>query len=183
MANIFKAVPIFNKDDSHYVVEDGSRAIYIHNDETYEYDPTGVRGPELLNFKDGNEDTTRQAESDAAWVASCSPAKKLASKKASMIEANQMEAGKQIAALFQVEYGTEALRNKEANMQMLSAKLIRKEAKGIATAEDSEKLDEMELILEKIDQIRDLENSKAADINAISSQPELDDITAINWAQ
>jgi len=34
---------------------------------TVEYDPTGKDGPELLNFKDGNEDQARQDSSDAEW--------------------------------------------------------------------------------------------------------------------
>lgn len=181
MANIFNATAIIS-EDSHYTIADGKRASVTLEGETFEYDPNGVNGPELLNFKDGQEDQARQAESDAAWFASCSPAKKLDASKQTLITKNQTDAGKQIAALFNTEYGTEAMRNKEANMQMLAAKLIRKEAKGTASAEESAQLDEMELLLEQIDQIRELENSKAAEINAISSQTELDDITAINWS-
>ena len=182
MANIFNAT-IVTSDDPHYTLADGKRASVTLEGETFNYDPSGVNGPELLNFKDGQEDQARQAESDAAWAASCSPAKRLMANKQILISENQTEAGKQIAALFNTEYGTDALRNKEANMQMLAAKLIRKEAKGTATAEESAKLDEMESLLTKIDQIRDMENTKAAEINAALSQTELDEITTINWTK
>jgi hypothetical protein len=179
--NILNAKAVTN-DEPHYLLEGGGRAIFIHNDDTYEYDPTGVRGPELLNFKEGKEDATRQIESDKAWVESCSPAKKLETNKQAMVEVNQAEAGKHIATLFNAEYGTDAMRNKEANMQMLSAKLIRKEAKGTATTEESAQLDSMDVLLETIEEIREVENSKAAEINAVTSQAELDGITAINWS-
>jgi hypothetical protein len=180
--NILNAKAV-TSDEPHYLLKDGGRAIFIHNDDTYEYDPTGVRGPELLNFKDGKEDATRQIESDKAWVESCSPAKKLEANKQTMVEANQAEAGKHIAALFNAEYGTDTMRNKEANMQMQAAKLIRKEAKGIATAEESAQLNSMESLLETIEEIRNVENTKTVEINAILSQVELGEITAINWTK
>ena len=77
--NNLNATEVRKENDNHYLLPDGTRATFKSGDTTYEYDPTGVRGANLLNFDEGIDETT-QTNSDKVWVDNCSPTAILAQK-------------------------------------------------------------------------------------------------------
>ena len=68
------------KADQYY---EGRPTVTLSDGNTYEYHPHGIDAPQLLGNQLNHE---RQAESDAAWLESCSPAAK---QKAALESANE----------------------------------------------------------------------------------------------
>lgn len=96
------------------------------------------------------------------------------------IETNQIEAGRRIALLFGTTYGTNAMRDKQANNMAEGVVLTLKVARGTNDAADDTRIGILSALLVSIDAIRSAENTTATLIDRVGNRAAVDAMS-VSW--
>ena len=163
-----------DKADQYY---EGRPTVTLSDGNTYEYHPWGIDAPQLVGNQLNHE---RQAESDAAWLESCSPLVKLNFAKEVKIDANRFVAGQKISGLYNDKTG-EGLDIAQRNDLMVASLIQRKELSGTASTEESAMLDLLEEKALLIAAIRAAENATADIIMACTTIEEVNAVVEPAW--